>query len=233
MIEKRVVGKISSSEQNENRVGIIDIGSNSVRLVVFETGHRISIPIFNEKALCGLGTDLKRTGRLSATGRVSAIVNIGRFVELVRDMNLVSLEILATAAVREAINGVDFVEDLERRFNFTVKILSGDEEAQLSAYGVISSFPKADGFVGDLGGGSLELIDIKNSAPMDSITLPLGSLLMKQLRNNSIRKVQLTIDEHLQKLALLERMKGRPFYAVGGAWRSVAHLHMAETGYPI
>ena len=122
MIEKRVVGKISSSEQKENRVGIIDIGSNSVRLVVFETGHRISIPIFNEKALCGLGTDLKRTGRLSATGRVSAIVNIGRFVELVRDMNLVSLEILATAAMREAINGVDFVEDLERRFNFTVKL---------------------------------------------------------------------------------------------------------------
>ena len=99
------------------------------------------IPIFNEKALCALGADLRETGRLSETGRISAIVNIGRFTEIAREMELSRLDVLATAAVREADNGLDFVQGLQRRFGLQVQVLSGDEEARLSAQGVLSAFP--------------------------------------------------------------------------------------------
>lgn len=217
----------------ENRVGVLDIGSNSVRLVVFEGGRRMPIPIFNEKALCALGAELKQTGRLSETGRISAIVNIGRFIAIAREMGLADLQVVATAAVREARNGGEFVEDLERRHGIKIRVLSGDDEARMSALGVISAFPEADGVVGDLGGGSLELVDISGGETHRYASMPLGPLRLGALTADRRLALVEQIDEELKKLTWLGGLAGRPLYAVGGAWRSLARAHMTETGYPL
>jgi exopolyphosphatase/guanosine-5'-triphosphate,3'-diphosphate pyrophosphatase len=223
----------SAISDRENRVGVLDIGSNSVRLVVFEGGRRMPIPIFNEKALCALGADLRETGRLSETGRISAIANIGRFTEIAREMELSRLDVLATAAVREAENGDDFVQYLQRRLGLQVQVLSGDEEARLSAQGVLSAFPDADGVMGDLGGGSLEMVDISAGDLSHQATMPLGPLRFSALTNRNRADLEALIDGHLRKIDWLDRLSERPIYAVGGAWRSLARAHMADNKYPL
>ena len=227
----RLVHALSAS--SGKRVGVLDIGSNSVRLVVFEGGHRMPIPIFNEKALCGLAAEIQETGRLSKTGRISAIVNIRRFIEISREMELSSLDVLATAAVRDAENGPEFVSDLESRFNCHVRVLSGDDEAKLSALGVISAYPEAEGVMGDLGGGSLELVDISSGFPRQFATMPLGPLRLGEMSTGNRTSLRHRIDHQLTALPWLDRLHGRSLYAVGGAWRSLARAHMAEIGYPL
>lgn len=217
----------------ESRVGVLDIGSNSVRLVVFEGGRRMPIPIFNERALCALGAELKETGRLSETGRISAIVNIARFAAIAEEMGLADLQVVATAAVREASNGPDFVEELKSRFAIKVRVLSGDDEARLSAQGVISAFPGADGIMGDLGGGSLELVDIHGGKTRHYASMPLGPLRLGVLTADRRPALMEQIDVELRKLDWLDRFRDRPIYAVGGAWRSLARAHMADFNYPL
>jgi exopolyphosphatase / guanosine-5'-triphosphate,3'-diphosphate pyrophosphatase len=217
----------------DSRVGVLDIGSNSVRLVVFEGGRRMPIPIFNERALCALGAELKETGRLSETGRISAIVNIGRFTAIASEMGLADLQVVATAAVREASNGSEFVAELEHRFAIEVRVLSGDDEALLSAQGVISAFPEADGVMGDLGGGSLELVDIREGETRRSASMSLGPLRLGVLNADRRPALMEQIDAELRNLDWLDRLGGRPLYAVGGAWRSLARAHMADFNYPL
>ena len=221
------------ADRSARRVGVLDIGSNSVRLVVFTGDRRAPFPIFNERALCGLGADLRETGRLSETGRASAIDNIARFVEIAREMRLERLEALATAAVREAANGPAFAADLERRFGLPVRVLTGDEEARLSALGVASAFPGADGVVGDLGGGSLELVDLAGGTPARFATLPLGPLRLGEPAGRGRKPLRRRVDAHLESLDWLDRLAGRPLYAVGGSWRGLARAHMADRGYPL
>ncbi len=217
----------------ENRVGVLDIGSNSVRLVVFEGGSRMPIPVFNEKALCALGAELMETGRLSETGRISAIVNIGRFTEIARAMEVDELHVVATAAVRDASNGPEFARDLESRFGFKVRVLSGEEEAMMSAHGVMSAFPGADGIVGDLGGGSLEMVNVSGGTTGQITSLPIGPLRLGALTPDRRAQFEERIDAELVKLDWISEMRGRPLYAVGGAWRSLAKAHMAGSNYPL
>jgi len=191
------------------------------------------IPIFNEKALCALGAELKGTGRLSETGRISAIVNIARFSEIAREMAVTDLHAVATAAVREAENGPEFVEELSRRFGLKVRVLSGDEEAVMSAHGVISAFPGADGVVGDLGGGSLELVDVRDGEVRRSISLPLGPLRLGTLTPDRREKLEERIDQELLRLDWLDQLQRRPLFAVGGSWRSLARAHMIDSNYPL
>lgn len=191
------------------------------------------IPIFNEKALCALGAELKETGKLSETGRVSAMVNIGRFAEIAVEMELENFLVVATAAVREASNGPEFVAELERRFKIKIKTLTGDDEARLSALGVVSAFPAADGVMGDLGGGSLELVDIVAGAARRYASMPLGPLRLGPLKSRWRTAMMARIDEELLKLEWLDSLDRRPVYAVGGAWRSLARAHMTDTNYPL
>ena len=137
-----------------NGIGVLDVGSNSIRLVVYDRAERAPIAIFNEKALCGLGRDLEQTGRLSEEGLVAARQAMARFFLVGEAIGMTSLSILATAAVRDAENGPAFVAEIEDRFGHPVQVLSGNQEARLSALGVASAFPDANGVVGDLGGGS-------------------------------------------------------------------------------
>ena len=140
------------------RVGIIDVGSNSIRLVVYERASRAPLPVFNEKVLCGLARGLDATGRLNPAGVELALANIDRFTTLAHNMKVTSLDLLATAAVRDASDGADFMHALESRPGIEAHIVSGQDEARFSGYGVMCGMPDASGVMGDLGGGSLELV---------------------------------------------------------------------------
>ena len=215
------------------RIGVIDVGSNSIRLVVYDRLARAPQPIFNERVLCGLGRGLARTGRLHPDGRERALENIARFVVLARHMGVGRLDILATAAVRDASDGSKFVAELERRCRSPVRVLSGQEEARLSALGVLSGLPTADGAMGDLGGGSLELVELRAGAIGHNDTLPLGPLRLMEASDGEAKKSRDFVQKSLDKLNWLSYCRNRSFFAVGGAWRAIARLHMEQTRYPL
>lgn len=215
------------------RIGIIDIGSNSIRLVVFDGLRRTPIPVFNERVLCGLGRGIQETGRLNPDGVAQAHENLARFVSLAGSMGVSELDAVATAAVRDAEDGAAFVADVERRYRIRVDILSGEEEARFSALGILSGIPEAHGVMGDLGGGSLELVAVNQGALGHSVTLPLGSLRLLQATGGRHRDLDKTIDKSLAGVSWLKDGRGAEFYAVGGAWRALAHLHMSQTAYPL
>ncbi|MCE2509712.1 MAG: exopolyphosphatase [Alphaproteobacteria bacterium] len=215
------------------RVAVIDIGSNSIRLVVFDGLKRAFLPLFNEKAMCGLGLGLRSSGQLSEEGMASAHANLARFVAMAGAMEVSELHMVATAAVREAANGPDFVAEVERRCGHPVRVLSGAEEAHLAAHGVLAGLPGADGMMGDLGGGSLELVALDGGEPGASATLNLGPLNLMDVAKNGPKQALETIESALDKVTWLDAVKGRDFYAVGGGWRNLARLHMEQTGYPL
>src|SRR6516164_10684900 len=162
-------------------VAIVDIGSNSVRLVSYESLSRAPTPTFNEKALCGLGRGVAMTGLLPEDGVLKALAALQRFRVLCETMRIEDIRGIATAAVRDAANGAEFLDRAERVLGRKIELLSGQQEARLSALGVISSIYKADGVVGDLGGGSLELTDVRDRQCAPRITLPLGGLSLMDL----------------------------------------------------
>lgn len=214
-------------------VAVVDIGSNSVRLVVYDGLRRAPSPIFNEKILCGLGRGVATEGKLADEGMRRALAALKRFRALVRQIGARQVYAVATAAAREASNGAGFIAKAEKALGFDIKVLTGKEEARYAALGVIAGIPGADGIAGDLGGGSLELIDIKDGKLRDGVTLPLGPLRLMDMSGGSIDKAREIIDEAFARTGMLKLLKGRTFYAVGGTWRNLAKLHMAQTHYPL
>lgn len=214
-------------------VAVVDIGSNSVRLVVYDGLRRSPTPVFNEKILCGLGRGVAVTGRLGEGGIARALAALRRFRALTRQIGTRQVFAVATAAAREADNGDDFVAKAEAALEAGIDVLSGKEEARLAALGVISGIPGADGIAGDLGGGSLELIDIAEGKVRDGITLPIGPLRLIDMSGGSIGRARKIVDDYFQKADILARLKGRTFYSVGGTWRNLAKLQMAQTRYPL
>jgi exopolyphosphatase/guanosine-5'-triphosphate,3'-diphosphate pyrophosphatase len=214
-------------------IGIIDIGSNSIRLCVYDIAHRVPVPLFNEKAVCGLGQGLGGSGRLNPEGVETALVTVGRFVALCRAMETVKLDILATAAVRDALDGEDFVREIERRFDVDVKVLSGGQEAKMAAMGVLCGTPDANGIVADLGGGSLELVTVQDGDFGLHVTMPLGLLRLTEASGDDKAKAGVIVDGHLKAIPWLDEGVGRNLYAVGGAWRAIARICIAQTQHPL
>ncbi|MEP9379411.1 exopolyphosphatase [Aquabacter sp. CN5-332] len=214
-------------------IAVIDIGSNSVRLVVYEALSRAPTPIFNEKALCGLGREVLSTGRLAQDAIDKALSALRRFRGLCDAMQVDTLYALATAASRDAKNGPAFIADCEAICRTKVEILTGRREAELAALGVISGIHDPDGVAGDLGGGSLELVDVRGETVAEGITLPLGSLALQDRSSKSMRKAEKIVREAMEEASVLPKLAGRTFYAVGGTWRALARLHMFQKGYPL
>ncbi len=214
-------------------VAVIDIGSNSVRLVVYESMTRSLVSIFNEKTLCGLGREVQTTGLLAPDAVAKALTSLRRFHALCRVMKVGRVYAIATAACRDATNGPDFIAKAERICGVPVNILSGPREARLSALGVISGVHKPDGIVGDLGGGSLELIDVRGNRIHSGVTLPLGSLALQDASHRSLKRAERMVKADLAGVAHLTAGRGRTFYAVGGTWRSLARIHIIQSGYPL
>jgi exopolyphosphatase/guanosine-5'-triphosphate,3'-diphosphate pyrophosphatase len=214
-------------------VAVVDIGSNSVRLVVYEGAARAPTPVFNEKVLCGLGRSLATTGQLAPDGIKRATRALRRFRALIDQLNVDHVEVIATAAAREASNGPEFIAQAERILRHPVTVLSGTREAELAALGVVSGIHAADGFAGDLGGGSLELIDVRGGRLSDATTLPLGGLWLLDASGGSHKKAREIVDSELAKVDWLEKGRGRDFYVIGGTWRALARLYMTQTNYPL
>jgi exopolyphosphatase/guanosine-5'-triphosphate,3'-diphosphate pyrophosphatase len=213
-------------------LGVIDIGSNSLRLVLYDRLSRAPKILFNEKVMCALGRDLNSTGRLNPEGVVLARDNIERFVMLSRQLGVERLDILATSAVRDAADGPVFVREIERRCNVTVNVIDGLHEARLSASGVKAGIAGADGITGDLGGGSVELAMTGPEPSAFVASLPIGPLRLLEASGDEARPRAL-VDQAVAGLPWLARAQGKPFYAVGGTWRALARIHMEQTGYPL
>ena len=214
------------------RVAIIDIGSNSVRLVVYAGPARIPSIVFNEKVLAGLGEGLSATGALSARSRDRALAALRRFRLLIGQMDVSQVRVLATAAAREASNGAEFLDEI-RAIGFDPEVISGREEAILAAEGVLSGIPDAEGVMGDLGGGSLELAHVGGGRVSQGISLPLGVLRVGPPERDTAKRVQKELRRALLETGLAERGRGRPFYMVGGSWRALARLDIISTAYPL
>jgi exopolyphosphatase/guanosine-5'-triphosphate,3'-diphosphate pyrophosphatase len=228
--QRSEIAIVEKQRVEKGRVGIIDVGSNSIRLVVYERASRAPLPVFNEKVLCGLVRGLDATGRLNPGGVEMALVNIERFATLTRNMKVASLDLLATAAVRDAADGPSFLQEVERRTGITAHLVSGREEARYSGYGVICGMPEAQGVMGDLGGGSLELVALGGGAIGTSVTLPVGPLRLMSSGKGDPKKA---IIDAIESVRWLRDEAGKTFFAVGGAWRSFARLHMEQAGYPL
>ncbi|WGS17687.1 exopolyphosphatase [Bradyrhizobium sp. ISRA463] len=214
-------------------VAVIDIGSNSVRLVVYEAMARSLVTIFNEKALCGLGREVQSTGLLATDAVNKALTALRRFRALCKIQQVGRVYAIATAACRDAKNGSDFIAKAERICGAKIEILSGPREAKLSALGVVSGVHNPNGIVGDLGGGSLELIDVRGNRVRSGVTLPLGSLALQDLSHKSLRRAERIVKNELLGVAQLKAGRGRTFYAVGGTWRALARIHIIQSGYPL
>ena len=214
-------------------VAVVDIGSNSVRLVVYDGLRRSPTPVFNEKILCGLGKGVAITGKLNEAAVVRALAALRRFRALARQIGCKSVFAVATAAAREASNGEAFIDKAEEALGAGITVLTGKEEARYAALGVVAGIPGADGLAGDLGGGSLELIDIKDGKLNDGVTLPIGPLRLIDMSSGNMDRARKIVDEYLENAGVLKRLKGRSFYAVGGTWRNLARMHMAHSHYPL
>lgn len=214
---------------SRRQAAVIDIGSNSVRLVIYRIEGRAIWTLFNEKALAGLGRDLASTGRLSREGVETALRSLRRFKLVLGGWDVRDVVVVATAAVRDARDGKAFVQRVQGETGFEVRILSGEEEARYAALGVVAGHPAARGVVGDLGGSSLELTPL--ARPGAGVTLPLGPLALGAPRPIDVNKVRRKADAALAPL--VGTYSSPEFHAVGGAWRNLGLLHMAMADYPL
>lgn len=216
------------------RRAVVDLGSNSVRLVVFEGSSRNPVPIFNEKAVLRLGRGLQATGRLNEDGTAQALTVMNRYAAIARAMQAEAFEVLATAAVRDAQNGPDFIARLKARLpGVPITVLSGEEEADLSAAGLLCGIPDAHGLLADIGGGSLELVRLDRGRRTHARTLRLGVIRLAERAGGDTTRARAIAEADLAAEAWLPDMAGRDLYAVGGAWRALARIHIAQTGYPL
>lgn len=216
------------------RLAVVDLGSNSVRLVVFEGYSRNPVAIFNEKAVLRLGRGMQASGRLNeeAVGQTLTVMN--RYGAIARAMGAVRAEVLATAAVRDAANGADFVVALTARLpDMPIRVLTGDEEAQFAADGLLCGIPEADGILADLGGGSLEVVELANGRKMRSASTRLGAIRLAERAEGDLVRARAIAEAELAAIPWLADGTGRDLYAVGGAWRALARIHIAQTGYPL
>lgn len=214
-------------------VAVIDIGSNSVRLVVYERLARSPTPLFNEKMLAGLGSGVAETGRLAEDAVAKTAAALRRFRALSTQMQVSDLYVVATAAAREADNGPEFIGEVERIFGCPATVLTGVEEARMAALGVVAGFESPDGVAGDLGGGSLELTEVTGTQIGAGVSLRLGGLQLQSASRGSLKTARELARKAISASGATDVLNGRTFYAIGGTWRSLARLHMHECGYPL
>ncbi len=214
------------------RVGVVDVGSNSVRMVVFDGAARSPAYFYNEKVMAGLGAGFVETGRLNPEGRVRALAALKRFKLLSEGLNCAPLTVVATAAMREAADGPDFIAEVSRETGLDVYVIDGDEEARLSAQGVLLGWPGAKGIVCDIGGSSMEFARVEEGGVSARITSKLGPLRLEGIkggRKGRRAHIRALVDEAADAVDA----KGEVLYLVGGSWRAIARIDMERRGYPL
>jgi len=217
----------SADRSAGEHVAVVDLGSNSVRLVVYDRLGRAPLPRFNEKSLCRLGASLDEQGNLGREAMDCVAQALVRFVSIARAMGVDNISLLATEAIRKASNGAAFKVRLEALCGLPVTILSGDDEARLAATGVIAGFHEPDGLVGDLGGGSLEIAEVRRDVVgAAKVSMPLGALLIAARMKDDAKAARRYVDDVLRE-SLAEALPGADFHVVGGGWRALAKVRLA------
>jgi len=217
---------------NNKRIGVIDIGSNSVRFVVYSIAGAAFAPIYDEKVLAGLGRDLRKTGRLNPNGRMQTLEALKRFVTLAKAQNLDDVLVAATAAMRDASDAPEFIDQVLTQTGLNISPLSGEAEAQITAAGVIAGEPRAQGLAADLGGASLELVKVNEGRTFGGVSYPLGPFSMfggafdpAELRPRIENMLGTDIAQKFPHIDTL--------YLIGGAWRNLATIDQKRSGYPL
>ena len=211
-------------------MAIVDIGSNSVRLVVYEGQTRVAATLQNEKSICAIGRDMVTSGRLHAEGCAEALEALSRFRMIADGLNVEYRDAVATAAARDATNGADFIRQAEKAWGRPIRILAGEDEARIAAEGVVAGIPDADGLAADLGGGSLDMVSVKGGKTGNAYTLPFGPLRLMDQSKGDPDKARDIVDKGLKNIPDLSC---NALYAVGGIWRSFARVDMEEQNYPL
>ncbi len=214
-------------------VAVLDIGSNSVRLVVYERHARALTPLYNEKSACALGRGVAATGRLAEANAQRALKAARRYALVARLMGVGSTYVLATSAVRDAADGPEFSAEVERIMQAPVRVLTGKEEAHFAAHGVVAGMPLFDGVVGDMGGGSLELARVRGGEDIEGETYALGAIRLQDDSDGSPAKAAEITRKRLEGSQLATAAPGGVFCAIGGTWRSLAKLHQRQKKYPL
>ncbi len=217
--------------QKNDPVAVIDIGSNAVRLVIYDGLLRCPLRTHTERLVCGLGRSMMQTGCLDPDGAAQAMDALARFAGILDALKIKTVLPLATAALRDAQDGPKFIAAVKDKYNIDIQVISGTEEARLSALGVIAGFGDISGIVGDFGGGSLELIAVDGRKITDQETLPVGALRIMALGSPQDREDYIL--DHLSKIGLLKTHRQQNFYVLGGAWRTLARAHIHINGYPV
>ena len=217
------------------RIGVVDIGSNSVRFVVYNIYGSAFFPTYNEKVLAGLGRGLRETGRLNPQGKADTLAALRRFRLIVDARGLDPVIVGATAAMRVAEDGPEFQVRVLEDTRFDISPISGAEEARLGAMGVLAGDKRAVGLACDLGGASLEITPITADGVQPGISLPLGPFqvvgddLREEFDPDTARPL---VDAALADVEL-ELGEDRILHLIGGAWRNLALIHQARSGYPL
>src|SRR5579863_2767718 len=223
-------GQATGSAKARGPITIVDIGSNSVRLVVYEAQTRVAATLQNEKSICAIGRDMVTTGRLHAEGCTAALEALSRFRMICDGLNVEHRDAVATAAARDASNGAEFIRRAETAWGRPIRILAGEDEARIAAEGVVAGIPDADGLAADLGGGSLDMVSVKDGQTGAAYTLPFGPLRLMDQSKGDPDKARDIVDKGLRSIAGLS---APALYAVGGIWRSFARVDMDEHNYPL
>jgi exopolyphosphatase/guanosine-5'-triphosphate,3'-diphosphate pyrophosphatase len=207
---------------------VVDIGSNSVRLVVYARLSGAPFPRFNEKSLCRLGAGLAQTGELSADGFRRTLEAVRRFRAISDAMGVSRIDVIATEAIRIAANGGQLVSAIRRETGLEVRVLSGMEEAHFAALGVLAGVYQRRRH----GRRQPRVAEIAGSGIRDGpVSLPLGSLPVEAMLASGGRDAREQIDALLEKLP--RSLTNKVFYAVGGGWRAFAQMHMGAVDAPV
>jgi exopolyphosphatase / guanosine-5'-triphosphate,3'-diphosphate pyrophosphatase len=222
-----------ASATTGRRIAVIDIGSNSVRFVVYDRLARTANCMHNEKTICCIGRNVANTGLLYKEGCDMALESLARYRVLADKLGVVMREAVATAAARDALNGPEFVRAAEKAWGGPVRVLAGEDEARLAGEGVLCAIPEADGVVGDLGGGSLDMVKVRQGRTGKAVSYPFGPLRLMDLSRGDVDKARKLVDGEIGKLASFWPAGEKSFYAVGGIWRALARVDMLRENYPM
>lgn len=206
-----------------NHVAVIDIGSNSVRMVIFDCQHKIPVQVFNEKIFCGLGRDIPTTKKLNKHAVNMALLGLKAFALLAKAKEVKKMITVGTAALRDAKDAKLFMATVKKETGLSIKIISGHQEAHYAAMGVMGLAPDATGLVADFGGGSLEIAKISKKKISNELSFPLGAFRIKPLQEKAYHEIQNTLSPAFKTMSYKSNL-----YVIGGSWRALAQAYYMD-----
>lgn len=221
------------AQEAERPVAVADLGSNSFRLVVYRPPARAPVVLYNERVLVGLARALDSSGKLKKQGRQLALAAVQRFHALATAMGVRQIRMVATAAIRDAADGQPLIRDIRQSTGVDVEVMTAEREARLAAQGLMAGIPRADGILGDMGGGSIEFARIRNQKVLADDSLPSGTLRLMERSRRVPAEAQRVLERELRRVGWLREGRDRPFYAIGGSWRALARALQSRTRYPL